>query len=1742
MFNPANVSQKIKSEFIDYITTTFNFADEELQNQFREALHFSISKGPYVDIKDVFNPSVSINDLINRKILSPLFREIEQNKPTDRIHKRKLPLDRKLYSHQEKAIEKINAGKNVVITTGTGSGKTECFLIPIINELLREKEQGSLDDGVCAILIYPMNALANDQMKRLREILMYYPSITFGVYNGDTKETEKDAKAVYDDLHFNEDCEEIRSSLENERISREQMRERPPHILCTNYAMLEHMLLRPENDVIFSNSKFKFVVLDEAHIYSGATGMETALLLRRLKARIQNGKNKAQFILTSATLGEKGKSEGNIIKFAENLCGEDFDNSSIVFGERINEDFTGVKECSIDSAIFAELVNCCTAEEFRSVFTDFDVPYDLSLATEENLYNLCYSSPFYRRMRNSIHEPTNIKDFASMLNINIRDAVAFIFICTQAYKNNRALLDARYHFFMRALEGVYAPLYGVKEIYLERKISKTVGKTECKVFELALCKNCGEIAIVGTVKDGAIEQVGQYPKGDEKIRYFHICKEDDADFDEVEYDDLEEIDDEGENQYKLPKDSSIEKYYLCPICGKISMFDDGKPRCDCGVPYILLKEYKNNADNCVYCQNGKYNRFYLGNEAATAVIATSLFEELPSKTVFEREDDIEYEREGGKQFLAFSDSRSEAAFFASYMDKSYKEFLRRRGIIQLIEKNRTDMVDESWTAEHIVEVLSKLFYNKETFKEKLISNYSRAELKTQSNKNAWIAVLTELVNSRRPGSLTSLGFLQFKYAGNDKRTVDYFCRMYGIQPNICKSILDELAMTFAYFGAIGVDDSEIDQEDRKYIFYTYRQKAIYKIKATGASPEFSGWIARNREGKADAWYKNYRQQLLIERLGVDGKTANQILEEYFDNVIVNRRNEYHAKKGNGNFYYMPAKCFVVKVFGDESIKWYKCKSCGRITTINIADKCPILRCNGELEEVDIKNAYSNNHYIDLYKKTELTALCIREHTAQLSREEGLLYQEDFEKNRIHALSCSTTFEMGVDVGELETVFLRNVPPTSANYAQRAGRAGRSKNAAAYAVTYAKLSSHDFNYFKDPRRMISGSICPPLFKVDNEKVVLRHIFAVALSYCFKKNPDLFNKNSADKILNQGGYDEICNILRTKPADLGDLLKKSFPTLNNEFGISNYTWLDKFIGDEGIFNLLIKDYNNTVSEFEEIQATYVAHEDYAAAGRIKYRLGQFKDKRIIDFLARGNVLPKYGFPVDTVELDVNNDDNKKKELQLARDLKLAISEYAPGEKVVANNKMYTSRYLKQSIRNGKPDFYYSYVCECSKCHTWNYCDTEIDRNSRKTCVACNADLPYTNWDKAIEPRAGFISDGREDEVPMRKPDRIYKNDDSYIGNGKTINKHKYLVGDREIILRSTENDKIMVTSKTLFYVCPWCGFSYGILDKIRDENGKLDKEAMKGMQSGQLYITPKKKHKSAKGKVCGCNNLNKNVLNHLFSTDVVQMDFMNSHCDYNTMISVMYAVLNALSDEMDIERSDINGCLKYINADIDLNYSLILYDAVAGGAGHVRRLLDENGKNLQNVLHRAFRNMECSCDTSCYNCLRSYQNQKFHDILDHKIAHAFLADYQGAVQLIADITDETSENIGDQVAATVLHEVRIIDIGTSLRNHTIEEALNYVRDEIEESELPVLDKVIDKVRETDSCVSPDGFASQIRIDGERICQADLLWKRKKIILFFTDKNEEYQMLSASSEYRCFCLNSAMDVEEFVNTIKE
>ena len=204
-------------------------------------------------------------------------------------------------------------------------------MIPILNHLFRQVERGVLEPGVRALLLYPMNALANDQMKRLRKLLANNPEITFGIYTGETEDEDRAAREKY--LRMYE-----REPLPNELISRSQMKKTPPHILITNYAMLEYLMLRPDDHVFFQGryaDEWKFVVLDEAHTYTGAKAIEMSMLLARLKTTIGLRQGDLTCIMTSATLGRGVEDAAAVAKFAGELFREEFSSSDIINAQRL---------------------------------------------------------------------------------------------------------------------------------------------------------------------------------------------------------------------------------------------------------------------------------------------------------------------------------------------------------------------------------------------------------------------------------------------------------------------------------------------------------------------------------------------------------------------------------------------------------------------------------------------------------------------------------------------------------------------------------------------------------------------------------------------------------------------------------------------------------------------------------------------------------------------------------------------------------------------------------------------------------------------------------------------------------------------------------------------------------------------------------------------------------------------------------------------------------------------------------------------------------------------------------------------------------------------------------------------------------------------------------------------------------------------------------------------------------------
>ena len=332
----------IRRRYENYLKTSFYFKDSDLRASFQSALQGdNLLKGPFPERARKFKTGADARELANEcfpgesgDLLSAL-------------------LEVPLYTHQDRAIRATHGKeRNVVVATGTASGKTECFLYPILFALYRQYLDGQLrEPGVRAMILYPMNALANDQRERLGKICRRLKennsgfAPTFGQYIGQTPKNE------YENNRWRKAAMRKEKRLPGELIFREQMRKNPPHILLTNYSMLEYLLIRPDDSPLFDDGhgrRWQFIVLDEAHQYRGAKGMEMGMLVRRLKQRLRDGGRQDSFrcIATSATIasGEGEEDKQAVADFATTLFGEPFETDGVIFGEHEPQPMSGNKK------------------------------------------------------------------------------------------------------------------------------------------------------------------------------------------------------------------------------------------------------------------------------------------------------------------------------------------------------------------------------------------------------------------------------------------------------------------------------------------------------------------------------------------------------------------------------------------------------------------------------------------------------------------------------------------------------------------------------------------------------------------------------------------------------------------------------------------------------------------------------------------------------------------------------------------------------------------------------------------------------------------------------------------------------------------------------------------------------------------------------------------------------------------------------------------------------------------------------------------------------------------------------------------------------------------------------------------------------------------------------------------------------------------------------------------------------
>lgn len=1554
-FNPIEASGKILKDYVGYLRTTFFINDDTYMQKFSEQLleHNYLSKGPFIDVTDSFKTGCSLRDLINEGVASAEF---------ERLQSEGLPLDRPLYKHQEQAIREISQGNNAIITTGTGSGKTESFLLPILNYLMREKEEGTLSDGVRAIIIYPMNALANDQMKRLRTILRNYPDITFGTYTGETEEQDNRAYEKYLRQYKTE-------PLPNERISRAQIKVAPPHLIITNYAMLEYLLLRPNDNTIFSGKygrNWKFIVLDEAHTYSGATGIEVSVLIKRLKARIQND-NRINYILTSATLGSSTDDNPDIVHFAKTLCSdESFFDSSIIRADRVM--IKPPRSCRTYHPDCYEVINTrCeqtdSPNEIHEMLSRYNPEIKYSENIAEMIFDFLHEDGIYYTIKNLLNEEAlSVHMVSKRLGLDEKTLVSFISLASKARKNGVELFDGRYHYFIKALAGAYISLAPFKEIFLEPFYQYE----DHKVFRFSVCRSCGQIYLTG--KMTIDENTG-------KRQFTSKLEPDDA----PEYYILTD---------KFKDDAEKDNFIICSKCGTVACAGERNLNfCKCSFRYVNYitrvnseKTLIKHCECCDYTNNhsGILRDFYVGQDAATSVVATSLYGVLPSaiqKAAPVQAESTDDEFGFGfeecaapknelisealtKQYLIFSDSRQQAAYFASYFDGTYHNILRRRVLIEILKNNRRSY-EGGVSVKRLCEDLYAAFNLYQIFDE------------DDREKEAYKTIIYEMVSNDRHG-LEGLGIIRFSF--NTEMHIGVF------RNNETQAVINVLADSFRRDICLYYDNiCTLTPEDKTFFQYASYDRG-YVLNPADKTDYNYCWLAKVND--------NYRTSFL-KRLSMEMEGAEWSLEKCnnFLSAVWNRVFKPCLKTNDNLHYRLDITSFKIYSVYSENRENYFCNKCGRLTSSNADDICPTFRCDGRLSVFN-RNSQKDNHYINIYTNLNIYDLKIKEHTAQLSVDKAKEYQEAFVNKKINILSCSTTFEMGVDVGDLETVMMKNMPPTPANYIQRVGRAGRRTDSAAYALTFCKTDSHDTNFFNHPSAMIKGNIKPPYFTTENEKIVRRHAYAVCLSEFFRKNPNSFK--DAETLMLTSYFSLLMQFVESSHAFLSRIVSESTPaSLHGKIDL----WLEMLVSDDGELMIARDTLKNDIEKLEEayqLAKTQMEEKNQGnyAVIRIQKEIRSLKSENIIAFLSRNNIIPRYGFPVDCVELKTRqNNDYTKGPLRLQRDMKIAVSEYAPGSQIIADGMLYTSRYITRPANNNHDWRMYDFgYCENPECENVNVNIHTFDEHSQMgVCKYCHSGN-VRKTGTFIVPSYGFTADINVAKANMRKPEKTYNGRIHYIGdrNARELSQSKqHAIGDRVITVISSSNDELLIMNNSEFYVCQSCGY------------------AMKtSLPFAPRFAKSKGSHKTPFGRDCTSDTLVKRSLGHMFKTDVVCMNF-DYISDRGERYSLLYALLEGISRFLEIERTDIDGCAQTVYNNGKYETSVIIFDNVPGGAGHVSRIAGFSTEQFKKVLDAAYDVVaECTCggktgDAACYNCLCNYSNQFIHPLLNRQKAINYLS---------------------------------------------------------------------------------------------------------------------------------------------------
>jgi len=1594
-----------------------------------------------------------------------------------------------LYAHQQEALlaawdDNGDAG-NFVVASGTGSGKTECFYLPVLADLLTEVANwtaptGPLGPGrwqgdqwvssrheetrpaaVRALILYPTNALVNDQLRRLRMLFdssdaaawqekhLGYAGTDlrnrffFGRYTSHTsvagspserkrRRRWEEADAAYRaDWGVITEDNELRNSggwprpSNSEMLNRWDMQARPPDILITNYSMLEYMLVRPIEAPIFAQTRewlrdpaHRFtLVVDEAHTYSGARGTEVAYLLRRLQERLDVKPQQLRCIATSASLGDDPAELARARELMGDLFGQPGASFRIITAQRQTDPVpdtppsAGVAEAFAAFNRTADLVTEQAVETLLKDLGESGTGDDPST----RLYDGLKHQPQLSHIRSlTAGRATPLAEVARKVFGGVPADRAFEAVAGalsagafarphSADQDAPPLLPSRIHFMFRGLPGLWAcadPRCQAVEPGFRggRLQSRPLGKLyaspriwcECgaRVLEVLSCRVCGHLWL-GGVHDENDGRDGLWP------------------YDENLDGGFQDYDQYGIFAAEAPHDSDPPDGYFEIDSGLFTNFPGSRvrPVWRATLPTGNGRDRRlQRPTSCPRCHRRGGRREVVedlrtSGQAAFTVVTEDAFRlqtaprrphettATPAKGWFPVEAAAVEDPDPnlGRKILTFSDSRQDAAILAGDLEINHARDLRRQVLLKIVDdaaglvpftELKTRMYDEL-----VLRGIDPSFGQTEGFFRYRAAN-GAAHAKDVVSHEIDAYLRTEI--SSRDIAVEPLGLGRWIPLAEERPDPHAFYAGHldsspGLPGQAWADLLFAAVRILGEMGALLPSGPSNDQRDFPLGIVSHFDHATVSRDRKGDSiiswaPERTHRLVRYLKRVADAVDDLDLATILDVLWAALGPGGAAILQP--------------SSRGDGLAIKLDRLGLAPPV--DPVLR---CGTCGYLINHTVAGVC--LRCeHAEAQPVPLQQARSSvagSYYRRIvgFVGGELPdpfPLRVEEHTAQISVRKASLRERYFRDQfirygdspetpldlRVDGLSVTTTMEMGIDIGDLNSVGLRNVPPTVANYQQRAGRAGRRSSQVAVVYTQARDRSHDRFFFQHPEEMISGRVRLPRIYLDNQVIAHRHLNALILQTYFAgapEDPGLFEAfGSVGDFIEGDGRTRLAETL-FEP----DFRKPVTSAAERILPVLMHHEIDSWI--------------------EQLPSLIDGALNHADAGA-----------GLLEVLIANGLLPRYAFPIDLVAYWVRRPERGTFGDEIQRGTDIALSEFAPGASIIVDKMEFKSAALYEPYErhpNYAPDRWFF---RCGQCQATEGGHGEAPQYT--TCPECH--VPLGDFDRpreAIEP-SGFATDwslspkrytggGREragfSSRASLEPGQYAAVEGAAFLNGRVRASSR--TGDLQVANRGTNNNP-----QPGFLICVVCG---------RVE------------ESAQAHKRPTDTGTALAGNPCPGDDakFQRAILSHHFRSDVATIAVLVPP-EWNVSIndkgpgraawlSVAQAIGAAAAIHLQIDPGELAANIRpWRTADDLIRAEVFLYDTIPNGAGYAREAVE----NLESILVLAHKlTSECAgfCETACYECLLDYGNQLSHAYLDRHLAADMLR--YALTGVTPDITD-------------------------------------------------------------------------------------------------------------------------------------